>query len=107
MDINFEHLSLRELRDLQSKVNKAIDTYEIRMKKQALEELEERARSFGFTLAELVESQTAKRARKRSEAAAKYANPADHTQTWTGRGRKPGWFIQALEEGRSPEYLLV
>lgn len=107
MDMNLDDLSLKELRDLQSKINKAIDSYEIRAKRQALESLEDLARSYGFTLAGLLESQKVKPARKRLESVVKYANPADQTQTWTGRGRKPGWFIQALEEGRSPEDLMA
>ena len=31
----------------------------------------------------------------------KYRNPADRTQTWTGRGLKPKWLQAALAEGKS------
>ena len=51
MDINA--LSLKELKDLQSQIAKAIVSYEDRKKKEALAELEDRARAMGFTLAEL------------------------------------------------------
>jgi DNA-binding protein H-NS len=40
---------------------------------------------------------------KGSKSAPKYANPADPSQTWTGRGRKPNWLIEALNEGKSLE----
>ena len=30
-----------------------------------------------------------------------YRNPSDPTQTWSGRGLRPGWVQRALDEGRS------
>ena len=107
MDTNLETLSLRELKDLQAKVARAIATYEDRKKKEALAELEEKAREMGFTLAELMAIQAAKAPRKRTPTVAKYANPADPSDTWSGRGRKPNWFIHALAAGRTPEEMAV
>jgi len=34
-----------------------------------------------------------------AKAAPKYRNPSDPEQTWSGRGRKPGWLVTALEAG--------
>jgi DNA-binding protein H-NS len=31
----------------------------------------------------------------------RYRNPADGSQTWSGRGRPPGWLQQALADGKS------
>lgn len=107
MQINIDELSLKELRSLESKVAKAIETYEQRMKKQALLELVDHAKAMGFTLSELLAAQAGTKSKARSEPAAKYGNPADHNQTWSGRGRRPGWFIQALEDGKSPEDMLI
>jgi DNA-binding protein H-NS len=104
MDINLNTLSLKELKDLQSQVAKAISSYEDRQKKAALVELEEVARSKGFTLAELTGISVP---RKRAPASAKYANPANKSDTWSGRGRKPRWFIEALAKGKKPEDLAV
>ena len=36
--------------------------------------------------------------------AAKYRD-ATSGKTWSGRGRKPGWFVNALAEGKSLESL--
>lgn len=33
--------------------------------------------------------------RTRNPGVAKYRNPADPTQTWTGRGKKPAWMAEA------------
>ena len=96
------NLSLKELKDLQAQVAKAIATFEDRKKKIALAELQEMARAKGFTLEELTGVSVV---RRRSPAVAKYANPADSTDTWSGRGRKPRWFVQALASGSTPEDL--
>ncbi len=104
MNIDLNALSLKELKELQSQVGKAIATFEDRKKKVALAELEEKARALGFTLAELTGTTVP---RKRAPAVAKYANPADGSETWSGRGRKPRWFEAALASGKSPEDLAI
>lgn len=93
-----ENMSLKDLKALQTQVGRLIDNYEDRRKQEALRELEDRARSFGFTLDEIV---GAKVARKRAPAKPKYANPANSSDTWTGRGRKPRWVEAALKAGKS------
>jgi DNA-binding protein H-NS len=101
---NLNNLSLRELKDLQSQVVKAIATFEDRKKKEALAELQEVARAKGFTLEELTGASVV---RRRAPASAKYANPANPADTWSGRGRKPRWFIEALAAGKQPEDLAI
>ena len=100
MSINLNTLSLNELKDLQSQVAKALAGFEDRKKKEALAELEEKAREMGFSLAELTGAIVV---RKRAPAVAKYANPANSSDTWSGRGRKPRWFDAALKSGKNPE----
>ena len=107
MEIDLNMLSLRELKDLQARVARAITGYEDRKKKEALAELEEKAREMGYSLAELLAMQGTKGPRKRSVSEAKYANPADPSMTWSGRGRKPNWFLQALAAGRAPEDMAI
>lgn len=104
LDFNLNDLSLKELKDLQTQVAKAVAGYEDRKKMQAVAELEEKARMLGFSLSELAGLAPN---RKRAPAVAKYANPADSSDTWSGRGRKPRWFINALNEGKMPEDLAV
>lgn len=36
----------------------------------------------------------------------KYRNPENINETWSGMGRKPLWFMKALEAGRTPDELL-
>jgi DNA-binding protein H-NS len=104
LDINLHNLSLKELRDLQASVAKAIAGFEDRKKKEAIVILEEKARELGFSFSEL-SGATAQR--KRAPAVAKYANPQDASQTWSGRGRKPLWFVAALASGKSVDDLAI
>ncbi len=96
--------SLKELQDLQSKVAKEISGYAEKKKKEALLKLEEAARDLGFSLAELTGVSPV---RKRPATAAKYANPANPADTWSGRGRKPRWYVEALAAGKTPEDLAI
>jgi DNA-binding protein H-NS len=56
------------------------------------------ARNLGYSLAELVgtEMKTA-----RAYAPAKYRHPENPARSWSGRGRKPQWFVDALAAGRN------
>jgi len=102
MELDLDKLSLRELRDLRNKVEKAISTFEDRRKREALAAVETAAREFGFSLADLADAKSS-----RSKVAPKYANPADPEATWTGRGRKPRWIVEALDAGRKLEELEI
>lgn len=104
MNIDLNSMSLKELKDLQGQVGRAIANYEDRRKKEALAELEEKARAMGFSLAELTGASVP---RKRAAAAVRFANPANKADTWSGRGRKPRWFVEALAAGKSPEDMAV
>ena len=104
MSLDLNSLSVKELRDLQVQVVRAIATFEERAKKAAAAALEDLAKSHGFTLADFTGVTAPK---KRSPSAAKYANPADKSQTWSGRGRKPHWYIAAIAAGKKPEDLEV
>jgi DNA-binding protein H-NS len=101
-DLN--EMSLAELKALQKDVLRAIDTFEKRRKAEAVSALENAAKEMGFSLAELLGQQAG---RRRSVAMPKYANPADPSDTWSGRGRQPHWFRDALAAGRSERDLLI
>lgn len=104
VELNLNAMSLKELKDLQAQVGKAIVSFEERRKRAALAELEDKARELGFTFAELSRLTSSK---PRSVTSAKYANPANPSDTWTGRGRKPRWFSEALAAGRKPEDMAI
>jgi DNA-binding protein H-NS len=61
------------------------------------------ARDLGYPLAELVGTEM-----KTSRApAAKYRHPKNPALTWSGRGRKPQWFVEELEAGKTAGDLAI
>lgn len=58
-------------------------------------------KQYGFSKSELglPGKAGAGKARATASKLAKYANPANPNETWTGHGRKPGWFTAALARG--------
>ena len=104
MKIDLNTLSLKELKELRTRVNRHIDSFETRKKREALAAVEEKAKALGFSLNELV---SASGARKRKPAKPKYANPADKSETWSGRGRKPRWIEAALKSGKKLEDMKI
>ena len=101
-DFKLEAMSLKELRQLQKDLAKAISTYEDRHKAQARTKLEAIAKEMGYYLAELIgiEVKTT-----RAPAVAKYRHPENSALTWSGRGRKPEWFADHINVGRDPNDL--
>lgn len=114
---DFEAMTRAELIELRGKIDRAIAAAGERDRQRALKAAEDLAREHGFSLAELVGSGTGKgrsagakrggRAATASSAPsdAKYRNPDNPDQTWSGRGRRPAWFSEALAQGRSAEEL--
>ncbi|MGP6088175.1 H-NS histone family protein [Antarctobacter jejuensis] len=102
MDIQLEEMSREALQQLISDAQKALKTVDTRRRAEAKRAAEKAAKEFGFSLEEVVTASS-----KGSKGAPKYANPADSSQTWTGRGRKPNWVIVALEEGKSLDDLAL
>jgi len=94
-----------ELKQLQKDVDAAIKDFNERERRKALAEVEAFARERGLTAADLLDLGSAKRSRR--PAAPKYANPADASQTWTGRGRRPRWVEAALAAGKSLDDLAI
>lgn len=91
-----EKLSYAELFELRQQVDAAMaerKTLEERELKQKLEAL---AAESGFSIGELFGG---KKGAKKSAGIAMFRNPKDVTQTWTGRGRKPNWLVDALKKG--------
>ncbi|KPQ06972.1 MAG: DNA-binding protein H-NS [Rhodobacteraceae bacterium HLUCCA12] len=102
--IDLDSLDLKELKRLQKDVTAAIEQYKERERKRALAEVEAFARERGLSPADLSEIST-KRVRK--PVPPKYANPADRSQTWSGRGRQPRWVVAALADGRTLDDLAI
>jgi len=60
----------------------------------------------GFTFADLYGGRGGRRG-KRGAVPPKYRNPADPGMTWSGRGKRPRWFNDALKGGKSEKSMLI
>ena len=99
MKINVNTMSRNELIKLQGDIEKALANLDQRQKAEAKKAMEEAAKKYGFTVDELV----GKAKGTRSKGVAKFRNPADPKQTWSGRGRQPGWIKDGLAKGKKIE----
>ncbi len=117
MGIELNELSIDELQELNKRLARELKAKEAQKEKDSYREEREKRRSVMRQVRELMsahklsvdelQATRAKRAAKgegrknASKSPPKYRNPEDHTQTWTGKGRKPGWLINALARGDS------
>ena len=91
-----------ELVQLSRDVEKALKSYEKRKRDEALREMELVAQKHGIALKDVVQGGP-----KRSVQVPKYKHPENPALTWSGRGRQPAWFKEAMDAGRSRDDLLV
>ena len=97
--LNVEKLSLKELIALEAKLAAAIATARQKERAEIKSKVAELAERHGFSVSELFGGPGRGNGRKKSVSIAKYANPDDKTDTWTGRGRKPNWLLARLKKG--------
>ena len=90
-----DKMSYADLLKLQERIETAIAEKRVEDAAATKEQLRAMAEKAGFSLNDLF----GKRGPKRGSAGVKYRNPKDTSQTWTGRGRKPNWLVDALKKG--------
>lgn len=99
MAVNLKGLNRKDLLKLRDDVEKAIAAAAQKERDLAIKAAEKAAAEFGFSLSEIAPG--GKRGRKASGSVSKpkYRDVSDPTKTWTGKGRKPGWFNDAIAKG--------
>ena len=102
--IDLGKLSLDELKTLSKNVEKEIKNFRKRARDAALKDLQAVAKKHGLSVDEIVGK---KGKTKKAAAPAKYRNPADPSQTWSGRGRQPAWYKAAISKGKSAKSLEI
>lgn len=101
-NLNLEGMDLDGLRRFRRHVDNAIAEYDGRRRREALAAAEAAAQQHGFKLNDLTGGRVTARS-KSGTRTARYANPEDSSQTWSGRGRRPGWIVAALAAGGTLE----
>lgn len=105
MNINLKNLSIAELKTLQKEIVNEMESRGKEERQKLLQEFRDKAKALGISLEELLA--VAPKARSAGKVAAKYANPANPEQTWTGRGKRPLWVGECLAAGKTLDDLKV
>ena len=103
MDIS--KLSEKELIKLRGEIDKAISGLAKKKLDSARKAAEAAAKKHGYSLKDLVGG--TKPVRKKAVTAPRYRNPANEAETWSGRGRQPGWFKEAVAAGADPSSMEI
>ena len=98
-----DRMSLRELQELELKVKKARANVQERSRADVRKKVEAIIADAGFKVSEIFGG----RGGKGRTVPAKYVNPDDPSETWTGRGRKPRWLAAKLQSGAKIEKFLI
>ncbi len=100
---DLSEMSIEELKALQQKVEREISKKREGEIERAREEVRKKADDLGISLSDLI----GKRTKTRSSRPPKFRHPEDPKQTWTGVGRRPKWFQEQLDAGRTEDNMLI
>jgi DNA-binding protein H-NS len=118
VNIDLSTLSTDDLKQLSKKIAKEIRIRTVREAKEAERVATEKTKELflqmrnlaaqhGMSIEDVIAGGTRKRHRRSTGPAStgpksppKYRNPKDPEKTWSGKGRKPGWIVKALEKGK-------
>ncbi len=95
-------MSRKQLEKLIDDAHKALKALSVSERRAAKKAAEEAAAKFGFKLDELVSTAAKPKTKTGKSSPPKYANPADPSQTWSGKGRQPAWYREATAAGKAP-----
>jgi len=100
-----EKMSLKQIMALETRIAEARAKVEGEAKAELKAKIDALLDSSGFSIGDLYPM--AGRGKGKGKSAAKYRNPDDPSQTWTGRGRKPNWLVARLKKGQKMESFAI
>jgi len=107
MAINLKSLSADQLATLISNARSQLEQSRSQQIGEVRGKIEALLKSSGLTLAEVFPRQVGK-GKAKGTVAAKYRNPEDPSQTWSGRGKRPLWLVAQLKKrGVTLDSLLI
>ncbi|MBB3220734.1 H-NS histone family protein [Pseudoduganella umbonata] len=102
--MDLSNLSASELRNLQEQVKRELKKRETHDLQKAKDEIFAIAQRVGLPLKDLIASNPRG---KGGTVAARFRNPSDGAQQWTGRGRQPKWVKDWVDAGKSIDDLRI
>ena len=96
--MDLSHMSIAELRELQTLVAQELEQGAQRRKSTAIEQINEVAKSVGLSLQEILgdKGQRTSKPRARTQ---RYVDPVNPSNVWGGSGPRPAWLKSALAAG--------
>lgn len=107
MSIDLSKFTAAELDSFMAEAAKQKKTLHRKQLGSARKQVADYARSLGYSIDELFGGRRAAAGAKPGKAPAKFRNPANPSQTWSGRGKRPGWFKDALAKGKNKNDLAI
>ena len=104
--MELSNLSPSELRGLQEQIKRELKQREGLDKQKARERIFAIAQQAGVPLKELLVGFPGSR-NKGGKVEARYRNPANAAEQWTGRGRQPKWVKEWVDAGKSMDGLRI
>ena len=101
--IDLDNLNVDELRAITENAQQLIAKKQHQRLYDAYTQFEQIAEESDSTISEILEAGE-KLEKKRN---IKYRNSDNNEETWTGRGRKPTWLVDALAKGNKLEDFLI
>ena len=101
--VDLSKLSIEEMEVLAKDIEAEIISRREAERERVLSQMRELAASIGTTPEELFRKGGVRVAEK--VVAVKYRHPDDPALTWTGRGKRPLWVVEALAAGKTLEDL--
>ncbi len=106
--IDLSSYNLSELKGLLLDIEKELKGCQFNEVNKAREQILAIAQNLGVSVEDLLGSTVKKtKAGKTEKGQARYKNPADSSQTWSGRGRPPRWMAEGLASGKKLEDFLI
>ncbi|HQW80317.1 MAG TPA: H-NS histone family protein [Pseudomonadota bacterium] len=107
MAIDLKKLSQSQLNDLIVRAERRKEEIAVEGVQKVRDRIHKLLADEGFTFEDVFGSKRGRGKAKGSKVKPKYRNPADPSQTWAGRGKRPRWFTEALAAGKKEKDLLI
>jgi DNA-binding protein H-NS len=104
-DFQLDKMSVKDLMALEVELQAAIAARRLEERAEVKEKLQALAEKSGYSVDDLFGK--GRRGGSRGSVPPKYRNPANPSETWTGRGRMPVWIKTLVDKGAKREKFLI
>ena len=101
-EINIAELSVEQLNKLKADIEVASQQRRQTELMELRNKIDDLVDNSPFSIEEIMEAR-----KMRKPVAPKYRNPDDASLTWTGRGRRPRWVDECLDNGMTLENMAI